>query len=392
MFLALLGFLFLGILLGVFLGIVPGLHPNFLVLLIPIFASFGFYESLVFLVSIVVSNTIIDIIPSVFLAAPDTNSELTVLPAHRMLLKGKGHCAVKLYVFGAYFSLLLCISLLPLLYFTLPFLYACIKNYIWILLVLVLFYTIFCEKNRYCALFVLVVSGIIGFLIQKLPDNNTIILFPVFSGFFGASILFLSKNSVSQIEQDLKEEVYTKKSFLSSVFRGTFAGVFSGFLPGIGTSQVASLVSEKKEESFLAVIGSIAVSNILMSIFSLWLIEKSRSGTAVILESISSFIGAKEMFLVCVSAVVAASLSLVVALYLSRKFSVFIKNIDYTILNKIVFCFIVFLIFVFSGFVGLVVFAVCLSLGIYTNLSGVRRGLLMSVLIIPTIFVLSPLF
>ncbi len=391
MFFLLLALIIFGVLCGVLFGLIPGLHPNFLVLFIPIFASLGVYESVVFVVSVVVANTLAEIIPSVFLAAPDAGSELAVFPGHRMFLRGKGYDAAKVYAMAGYFSLLLCIALLPLLLFFIPAAYGLISPYIWLLLLGVVCYMVLCEKKKLAAFFVFVLCSFIGVAIGTIPESNVLILFPVFAGLFGASIILLQMRKKSSCFAQITNAA-GQKSILSSLIGGTCGGIAAGFLPGVGTSQIASFASAKNgnDESFLATMGSIAASNILVSVLALWLIEKSRSGAAVILDNVVAVIGTGEIFLVITSAMIAASLSLVFVMFIAKRASGIVARLNYNALSVVVFCALLVLVFLTTWFVGLFVFFVCLSVGIFTNMVCVKRGLMMAVLITPTILFLLP--
>jgi TctA family transporter len=213
------------------------------------------------------------------------------------------------------------------------------------------------------------------------------LLFPVFSGFFGASIIFTQlKNKTSFPEQSSDEIKIKKGSFASSVFGGTSAGVLSGFLPGVGSSQMGTIATfQKKDENFIATMGAITASNIFLSILCLWFIDRTRSGAAVILQNVLPEISLTWVLFMSVAALISVSLSIIIIIFITRKFSVFMKNINYSVLNKIILLFIIFMILITTGAIGVFLFVTCLSIGIYANMSGIKRGLMMCVLIIPTI-------
>lgn len=96
-----------GYLLGIISGLLPGIHTNNFALALVAFSPFlaekgvaPFYIALIIL-SNAVSHTFHDIIPSVFLGAPDGDTALAVLPGHRLLLEGAGAEAVRLSALGS---------------------------------------------------------------------------------------------------------------------------------------------------------------------------------------------------------------------------------------------------------------------------------------------------
>ena len=87
-------FIFLGIIFGTFTGLIPGIHINLVgVSLVALSASLlspvNPIYLVVFIVSMAIIHTFIDFIPSIFLGCPDTDTELSVLPGHELLKKGR---------------------------------------------------------------------------------------------------------------------------------------------------------------------------------------------------------------------------------------------------------------------------------------------------------------
>jgi TctA family transporter len=128
---AVLGFSLLGTILGAAAGLVPGLHINNLAYMLGASAGAlsaavlgalsgfgaGADEALLLvgamLVSCLVANLLTAILPSVFLGAPDPALALSVLPAHRLLLEGKGVEAVRCSLTGCVGALAACLLALP---------------------------------------------------------------------------------------------------------------------------------------------------------------------------------------------------------------------------------------------------------------------------------------
>lgn len=392
MFLELLALIMLGWAGGVLLGLLPGIHPNVLVLFIIPLAAIGGLQAVAFVAALAVANVMTDVLPAILLAAPDAGNELAALPGQRLLHAGHGYDAVKIYVVAAYLSLLVCVAVLPLLAFMLSPLYATVSPFIWIILIVLLAWMIASEKRKLVALVACLLAALIGLALMRFPGSTLQLLFPVFSGLFGSSAILLQlRSGAAYPEQQAGSILVPRRSFLTSVIGGTGGGVLAGFLPGVGSSQIASFATvQKKDESFLATMGAMATANMLLSIMSLWLIEKSRSGAAVVLENILPAVGVNEVIVVVIAALIAASLSLPLTLALASRFSRLLHALPYHVIGKTVLVFLFVLVVVTTGLFGLAVFITCCSLGIYVNLSGVKRGLLMAVLIVPTILVLAP--
>ena len=379
----------LGIAFGFLLGLAPGIHPNTTILLLPLFLAIGFSSLplLIFLASMAITNAISDIIPSILLGAPD--NELSVLPGHRMLLLGQGYQAIKLSVIGSIGAIIFVTALMPIIFFGLPNLYAIIKPYIFLLLILISAFLIYTEKGankKAVALLCFLLAGIIGLFSQRLPIDNNLVLFPILSGFFGISMLLLQIKSKTEIPEQKEGELYiSKKTINRSVIFGSLGGVLSGFLPGVGSSQIAAIATiDKNDRSFLITNAAINAANALMAMLSLYLISKPRSGVAVMIEQAMN-IGFNESLIIIAVSLAAAGIAALLTLKSAKIFVKLIRKIDYSKISIAIITLLVFLTFLFTGFYGLLLLATCTALGIFVNLSGIRRGLLMGALIIPTI-------
>jgi len=383
-----------GLLVGVLFGLIPGLHPNTIILLVPLIAQLSLPPLVIiaFVVSLGISNTFVDFIPSMLLGAPEAGNELSVLPAHKMLLQGNGYDAVKLAVIGGLGSILLVIALLPAIIFTVPGIYEASRPFTYALLIFIVLVMIMHEKaakKKSIAFLCFMLAGMTGISTTYLPIDKNVILFPMLSGLFGVSILLFNNHKIS-IPKRRKNIYVTGRQQRRGIIFGSIGGLVSGLLPGVGSSEIASFASvDKNEKSFLITLGAITISNTLLSIMALWLIQKSRSGIAAVLEQLVQ-IGFGEFIFIAALAVLVASISAIITLKLAKKSVSLIEKIDYGKISKAVIIFIVIMTIVFSGAYGLLLLVTCTALGIFANLSGIRRSVLMGVLILPTIIFYLP--
>lgn len=396
MFLESLLFLFLGISIGILFGLIPGLHPNNIILFVPILLSLSMNPVLliIFIASMAVANQITDFLPSILLSAPDAGNELAVMPGQQMLMNGHGYHAIKLAVAGSVMAVILCIVLFPLLFLAMPFLYSSMSPYIYIFLAAIVVVMILSEKGmkKLIALFCFAAAGLIGLFSSGLPLNSTLILFPVLSGLFGVSMIVMQMRKKVSVPEQKHSDVYVSKSLISrSVIAGSAGGMASGFLPGIGSSEIASLVSiDKNNSSFLVSIGAITAANTVISMLSVWLISKTRSGAAVAISQIAD-IGFNEALLILAVSLIACGVAAVLTLLMAKKFLKAAEKINYSVVLGAVLSFIIIMTFLFTGLYGLLLLASCASLGIFAILAGIRRSCLMGVLILPTLLFYLPL-
>ncbi len=388
MFFEVLVFLALGIAVGVIFGLLPGVHPNLIILFIPLFSSLGLgtHALLAFVSAIAVSNSITSFIPSILLGVPDSGNELSILPGHRMLLKGHGYQAVKLAVVGSIGAIIFCIIFFPALSILVPLLFGAISDFVYILLVAIAALMILSESRKFAALALFSASGLVGLMSARLPIDGTLVLFPIFSGFFGVSMLLLQLRNRAEVPAQTQKELYvSKRTTNRSIISGSLGGVLSGLLPGVGASEIAALASVgRNEHAFLIRLGAITTANIIMSIIGLWLIGKSRSGLAVVIEQLVG-IGFSDVMMILAAAMASGGISAILAIVAAKRGISLLRNLGQSALSAAVLAFMLALTIAFSGFYGLALLAVCTAIGMATNLSGVKRGMLMGVLIIPTI-------
>lgn len=388
-------FIFLGMLVGIFFGLVPGLHPNMIILLIPLIAQLNIpmLPLIAFVVAMGISNTFLDFIPSMLFGAAEAGKELAVMPAHKMLLQGNGYDAVKLAVIGGLGSIILVAAALPAIIFAVPSVYEAARPVTYALLIFIVLLMILSEKElskKVVASFCFLLAGLIGLFSSQLPIDRTLILFPILSGLFGVSVLVFSSKTKLIIPKRGKEIHISGRQQRRSVIFGSAGGIATGLLPGVGTSEIATLASvDKNEKSFITTLGAIAVSNALLSILALWLIQKSRSGIAVVLEQVTS-IGFNEFLFIVAVTLFVSGLSAIITLKAAKRTLVMMEKINYATISKIVIAVIVAMTLIFTGFYGMLLLVTCTALGMFANLSGIRRSVLMGVLILPTILFYLP--
>lgn len=383
-----------GMIAGIVMGLIPGLHPNTIIFLVPLISQLGLAPLVIiaFVVALGISNTFIDFIPSMLLGAPEAGNELAVLPAHRMLMQGNGYDAIKLAVIGGIGSIIFIIAALPAIIFAIPTIYEASRPFTYALLIFIVIAMVLQEKTpmkKASATLCFALAGFIGMSMQYLPVERNIILFPVLSGFFGISLLVFSSKRIT-VPARKKEIHATGRQQRRSIIFGSIGGLVSGLLPGVGSSEIASFASiDKNEKSFLITLGAITISNTLLSIMALWIIDKSRSGIASALEQLVQISFGEFLFIAGVALSVAAISSLV-TLFLAKKSLNTIERIDYSKISKAIIAFIILMTAIFAGAYGLLLLATCTALGVFTHLSGIRRGVLMGVLILPTIVFYLP--
>ena len=397
MFYTLLFALLLGIIAGIITGIIPGIHINLVSVLVISVSGYliGFTSPLMlgtFIIAMAITHTFLNIIPAVFLGAPEGDTALGVLPGHKLLLEGKGYEAVKLNVIGSLFSLLICIAIVPLLVILIPAAYEFLKNWIGYILLAVVVIMILREKNlnnKFWAFTLFMLAGILGLVVFKINVKNS--LFPLLSGLFGASMLIMSINKNTIIpEQKITETIKMKKSETAkSLGSAIFSGSLVSFFPGLGPAQAAVIGSEltrnQGAHSFLMMLGGINTVNMLVSMIMFYTIGKTRTGALAAVSEIMDAINLKSLLIFICIALIVAGIATFLALSIAKKFAKIITRINYKFMCIGIILFIAGLTLFLSGYLGLLIFIIATAVGIIPNILGIRRSHMMGCLLLPVI-------
>ena len=385
-----------GIALGVVAGIIPGLHPNTVLMvmasLILMTEGTQTYPILALVVSMSVVNTIVNFIPSIFLGAPEPDSCLSVLPGHRMLMKGSGYEALHLTVIGGMTVMLLTAVALPFVLWFIPFLYSNVRAYIHILLLSVIVLLLANERGAMKAKssFLFLASGIAGFLLlSSLPGDQ--VLFPALSGLFGLPVIMTSIVQTTQLPPQ-STNVERGLDWRRGGIGGWLAGMFVGILPGVGSAQagvLASRVLRGNEKDFLMALGGINTSNIVFTFIALQAIGKARSGAAWVVSEVTGRIGLLDVVFIIIVAIASCFIASIITLRLGKHMARNMHTIDYRKLNSAVLMLLIALVAVLSGIPGLVIASLCAVLGVTCTRAGVKKMYLMGFLMLPTMLYFS---
>lgn len=381
-----------GTLAGTITGLAPGIHIN-LVGAIIVSLSLSLFSGIppvylvVFIVSMSITHVFIDFIPSIFLGAPEDGTELSVLPGHDMLKRGLGFQAVKLVSSGCLYGIFIFIIMMIPLYFITKKIYELSigLNLIPFLLIGVSINLILVEKKRMLGLFVFIVSGILGISVLNMGIKEP--LLPLLTGLFGTSALLLSIKSRTRIKkQDLNAKIKIKK--IKPVFTAALASPLSIFLPAISSGQIAVIgnqFSKIGKEGFLFMLGIINILTMSFSFLALFLISKTRTGSAVAIKSLIGIPEFKIFMLIAVIILLSGIVSFFLTGFLSKKFLLFLEKTDYSKVCIFTIIFISIITLVVSGFFGFIVLVISTLTGIYCISLGVNRINMMGCLLLQTI-------
>jgi putative membrane protein len=397
LFLEILLFTFIGILGGIIAGLTPGIHTNTLILvvlgLLPLLAGFPIQAVVALIVSMAITSTLVDFIPSIFLNAPSEDTALSILPGHRLLLEGKGLEAIFLSVIGGIGVIILFILFSPLMLKALPVIYSFAKPRMALLLLIVAGVMILTEKGKkkLWALSVFLLAGILGLVtLNSTLIQPDFVFFPLFTGMFGISAILLSLKDKTNLPKQLSDFGVVKKSLaVIGSIKGFFAGLLVGILPGLGSAQAGTLVQTitRKDDNkeFLVSLGGINTANALFAITALYTISRPRSGAAVAIEKILENFGFNDFLMVIAVSLVTIGIGAIATLFLSKRFLTLVQKFSYKKISLSILGLLLILTIIFTGPIGLLVLVISTAIGLIAPLTGVKRSLGMSVIIMPVI-------
>lgn len=391
MFYEILTAIVLGVIAGTLTGLIPGIHINLISAILVTYSALLLklanpISIACFVIAMSITHTFIDMIPSVYLGAPDPSTALVVLPAHRMLFKGQGHKAIVLTLLGSLSALIMMILTIPVFIILFPVAYKFTSPYTAIILFGVTVFMILKEKNINNALFVTLLSGLFGILVFKLNISNP--LFPMLSGLFGVSTLITSISTLPKLpDQDTKNKRYSNflKPSITSILSGSSTTIF----PGIGPAHAAIIGTQffKKTtaKTYLVLIGGVGTASMASSLVSYFTLNKARNGSIIAIQHFISIFDFSIMILMYSTALAAGGLALVIALILSKKIAEIINKIDYNKVCISVVVIVTALVAAMTGLKGMVVLLTGTAIGMLPHYLNTGKNTCMGCLLIPVI-------
>ncbi len=250
----------LGALLGVATGLVPGIHVNLFAALmleaLPFLSAVGLLmPAASFLLAMGISQTMVDIVPTLVLGAVDEDSSVSVLPGMDLVARGFAMEAVRLWLRGCLAGLLLSLGLMPLFLRLFPLIYGAVKPWTgWLLVALLVRMAYASPWRRALANSAVIgLSGMLGVLAFTHPSLDEPV-FPLMSGLFGCAGLVLALVPRSPSSPDSGTQRRSQhllpvlslpaKTWCRAGCAATLGAALQVLLPGVGRSQSGALALE----------------------------------------------------------------------------------------------------------------------------------------------------
>ncbi len=331
-----------------------------------------------FLMSMGLVHTFLDAVPSTFLGVPDEGTALSILPAHRMVIEGRGmeviRIALRASIMAVMFSFLLYIP-----YTWLAPLYKPVYGRVAIIVLMALM--VMWSRNAPASLLVIILSGTLGVVVlRRIPLDQP--FFHLFTGLFGVPILIGSMMSPGKTwdDQGTERNIHMKELTIGSI-KGTFLGMLASLLPAFTASQAAVIgtITERDDRSFLTLVYSINTVNFLFGVFNYRITGKIRNGV------VAAMGWTPPVWKMALVGIVASLLVMLYGEYVGRMFLRVTGKIGQRTLSVGVVTFLVLLSVYFDGLTGATILMVSTLVGFLPGTFGIRRTACMGVLMIPTL-------
>lgn len=385
-------FVLLGCFLGIISGIIPGLHINNVSLLLLFLLPIADFNIAILIISMSIMHSFTDFIPSILFGAPEQESFLSVLPGHKLLLKGEGLLAIKATIVGGLIAGMLAIIVSPIFALFLMQFIPLIQILIPWILIIILFSMILSEsskRTKTIALIIVILSGLLGIIVLRNFFAVQNPLMPLITGFFGvSSILYSIKEKTAVRKQKIEHNSFELNSSIYCSILAAFSAGIVSLLPSVGASQAAfivrKLVGKISTKNYLIILGGIGTANMIFSIIVLFFIGKTRTGTAAVIKQIIP-LTQNELILIILAIIASLGLGAIVTLYLSKFLIEKFHRIKYQKINLLMLALIIGMTLLLSGIKGIIIMSLSTCIGLIAISSHTKRTNCMAFLMLPTI-------
>ncbi len=383
-----------GILAGVITGILPGIHINLVMTaLVPVLISHITIAPVSIALGIsalAATHTVIDFIPSIYVGAPEEETAISVLPAHQMLLEGRGHEATLVVITGILCGLVALLTTGAILVYGVPLVEEQFTKSIPFLLMGVTGFMILREDYPLRAGIIFLLAGFLGYVTLNTSIREP--LFPLLTGLFGMSGLIIALKQNSKIppqQKTIQSQMKTIRGERLKTVRDVITiGLPCSILPALGSgyaSLIASEITNPERKRFLMIASAMNVYTMGASLLLVYSLGKARTGAAATIIQTIPELTLKNILLIlavfCVVSIIACKLAEKISLTSAR----LIERVNYRRISGVAIAFLIVSVAIISGPRGLLVMGTGTALGMYALLSESKRMHLMGCLLVPTI-------
>ncbi len=421
----LLGFVLGGVALGTASGLVPGLHANNFALLLAAVAPSVPGPTAAVTAAMLAAGTVhtfLDAVPALALGVPDASMVATALPGHRLVVAGRGREAVRLSALGSGLAVALSLLLAAPVTWVMVRAYPTLRAHLPLVLGAVVLVLVATERTwgaRLAGAGAFLAASALGAATLDLspaaPLGTGAMLTPLFAGLFGAPVLVEAIGGRGVPPQGDAGVRLDRRAVATTGLAGTVGGAGVGYLPGVSAAVAAVVVltvipgEDPPTEGragpmappdapartapgtgptgaqldaarrYVVATSGVNTANGVFALFALVALGTPRTGVLVAADRVGGVV-----LPVAVGAVaVAAACGFVLVLSVGDGYLRAVGRLDATRLSVALLSLLGVLSYLFTGWVGVAVYAVATVVGLVPPRLGCRRVHLMGVLIGP---------
>lgn len=425
---------------GVLTGLAPGIHINvvasILVSMVASIGGVGFEKTTAFLMAAATAHVFFDFLPSIFLGIRSDDSMLD-LPTHRLVKSGFGIRSIFFSVIGTLVAFIVGGILLGVFSlggsWNLPkvlegflrqrSIFPGVTIKALVLTILCVFVVASAGVRWRAALVVFSISGIFGLVMLRYGDTLVYegmfgggetgfnFLFAALTGMFGLGFVVETiLGKVARIPRQAAVDEMDRGEFLGAVKASSFGvwgGIVTGVLPGLGSANAAALMETVKaplkklmatsegdrrtrDEGFIALTGAIQAADMFFAALVGYFVIGGvmRSGIAAAFGELrvpyDAGVNVVVPVIACMSsALICAGLLFLFAGPIVNGFVRLAEILDLRTISAGVFGFILGLLLLFTGWMGLFVCCVGFAIWLVTVRLKVRFSLMMGFFLVP---------
>ena len=391
----LLAWVLAGSLLGSCSGLVPGLHANNFALLLagvagsvpgpPLFVGCA-------MLAAGVVHTFLNAVPAMALGVPDAEMAVTALPGHRMVLDGRGYEAIRLSAVGSLLAVLAAVPLAVPITWAVTAVYPTVRANLPLILATVVVALLASEHDwtaRLGGALSFGLATVLGMLTLDVSPESPLeaggMLAPLFAGLFGAPVL-IDAIFGSGIPPQRGEGIRLSRPLLvGTAIAGALAGAVVGYIPGISAAiaAVAVLVlvpGGSGDRGYIVATSGVDTANTIFALFALVAIGQPRTGVMVAFDDAGVPL---ELPVLVGGVLVAGAIGFALVILVGDAYLELVGHVTYWKISAVVLGLLGVLSYLFTGPLGIVVFAAAAAVGMVPVRLRARRVHLMGVLIGP---------
>ena len=374
-----------GIATGIVTGLLPGIHVNTVVAVMLARSIDDPAGAAVYILSLAITHSITEFVPTAFLGIPDATTAEAQLPAHQLAQEGRSFEALSISAIASGVGGLACVLIAPVAPLILSLLAHVFSSHVTVV-ILCLFILVPILRARRLA----VAVGTVGAITLGFVSLEGDLLMPLLAGLFGIPHLIESLKSKAEAPQILSERIARPHPL--PTFASLPIGMLFSFLPGAGASTASYFVSRylpwiaNTPERIIALNSSLSTVNYAASIYTLAYLDRARNGAVVGIRELGSPLALDTSLVIVALVLIAAPL---IALQLAKGLIVVLPKLRYELITIGVLALNGLAVFWLTGFVGIVFCLACTALGYWSLKREVPKVSLLACLTGPTAWLIA---